>query len=164
MKKALTTIAIAALLTACSAPAEDRAEPTASADVTPAPSATTATPLVAAGAVGLPLGFDGSAELPREGSECVATGTYSAIESRAQVQVLDSAGAIVGTGGLGPGSLVVKSDSGQAIGCQWEFKVPVEPGGSFYSVKVADWQTDAIAEDRLASTDIILAPTDIDGR
>lgn len=160
MKRALTTIAIAALLTACSAP--DEAPPASTADATPAPAPTTPATLVASGAVGLPFGLDGSAELPRDGSTCVSTGKYSAIESRTQVQVLDSAGAIVGTGGLGPGSLLETQD-GEIIGCQWEFKVPVEAGGSFYSVKVADWQTDAIPEDRLAGTDIILAPTDLDG-
>ena len=115
--------------------------------------------LYASGVVNLPFGANGSVEMAREGSECVAIGSYWAVESRAKVHVLDGKGVVAGVGGLGPGKLVEDEATGESAGCSWEFKVPVERGGRVYYVQVIDWRTENITETRLEDESIILVPS-----
>lgn len=169
MKRALTAVAVAALLTACGS--DDAPAPAVEPGTTsPAPEATTATPEPPAtisieGVVAIPFdGYD-AIELPREDSECVATGpTYSGIEPGVQVQILDQSERIVGTAALGPGEVVRDSTDNTALGCQWLYELDVEAGGKFYMARVLDWKTDAMEESKLAAERLNILPTDLDRR
>lgn len=169
MKRALTTIAMAVLLAGCGS--DENPPPSAETTATtPAPSATPTEPEPPAsisieGVVAIPFGGYDAIELPREDSECVATGpTYSRIEPGVQVQVLDQAGTIVGTAALGPGEVIRDTEGDTALGCQWLYELDVDAGGKFYMARVLDWTTDAMEESKLAAERLNILPTAIDGR
>lgn len=161
-RAAATTAAIAVLLTAgCSSGEGDgaAAAPAPSTVVEPSPEPTT---INIQGVVGLPFVAYVALELADGDSACQSAGSdFSAIEPGVQVQARDSAGAIVGTAELGEGTLILGKTDSTPVGCQWPYQIEAEAGGKFYTVKVLDWETDAVAEASLATDTLNLLPYDM---
>lgn len=164
-RAAATTAAIAVLLTAgCSSGEDDGAAatpaPATSSPVAePSPEPTT---INIQGVVGLPFVAYVALEIADGASACQSAGPdFSAIEPGVQVQARDSAGAIVGTTELGEGTLVLNETDSTPVGCQWPYQIEAEAGGKFYTVKVLDWETDAVAETSLATDTLNLLPYDM---
>lgn len=125
------------------------------------PTAETPAPLQVRGFVGLSFSPYVALDLADGGSECMSGGPeYNAIEAGVQVQVLDNAGAIVGTGSLGESVAFVDAD-GTRLGCNWPFEVTAAAGGSFYTVKVLDWSSEAIDEATIAARSVNILPEQI---
>lgn len=154
-------IMLALLAAGCSSGDSAEAAPSAPATTQAAPTAETVETLTVAGGVVLPFGGFEALELAKGESACRSAGPdYSAIDAGVQVQVLDASGAIVGTGKLGNGAVLKSTaDSTLSVGCSWAFTIEVDAGGRFYTAKVLDWATDAIAESDVASTPFLISPT-----
>lgn len=158
-------IALALLVAGCAPGDSAGAEPSAPAETAASAAPTTTAPpetVSIQGVVGLPFGGYVALEIPDGDSACRSAGDYNSIKAGAQVQALDSTGAIVGTGVLDPGKVIVSSATGESVGCQWPYLVEAEAGGKFYTVRVLDWTTDAVKESTLATDMVNVLPVDLD--
>lgn len=153
-----SAVALALLAAGCSSGDDAVAEPSTPATTTVAPTTEAPADVRVFGVFGLPFGAAVALDLTDGASECQSAGPdYSAVEPGAQVQVLDSAGAIVGTGELGEAVALV-GDDGARLGCTWPYDVTATAGGAYYTVKVLDWSTDAVAESDLATQTVNILP------
>lgn len=91
-------------------------------------------------------------DLPEQG-QCTAHSGYADIKPGIQVVIHDASGAIVATAELGDGARYGESED-----CVWPFDAEVPAGGRFYSASLLDWESDAVAEEDLATTIVAILP------
>lgn len=85
--------------------------------------------------------------------QCSGHSEFTDIDGGIQVQILDSAGAVVAVTELEDGSRYGDTDD-----CVWTFQTEVPVGGGFYSAKVLGWESDKVAEADLPFTIVPVLP------